>query len=233
MSGRPAVVLLSGGMDSALTAALAKTDGFDVYALTFDYGQRHVIEVQHAAEVAASIGVVEHRVMSIDLAALGGSSLTDSTITVPLDCSEAEIGKTIPSTYVPARNTVFLALAMAWAEALGARDLFIGANALDYSGYPDCRPEFIESFQALARLATRAGVEGADWTVHAPLMRMTKTQIAARAAELDLDLGRTLSCYIPDASGRPCGRCDACRLRARGFAEAGLTDPALDAFPGN
>lgn len=233
MSGRPAVVLLSGGMDSALTAALAKTDGFDVYALTFDYGQRHAVEVQHAAEVAASIGVIEHRVMSIDLAALGGSSLTDSTIPVRLDCSEAEIGKTIPSTYVPARNTVFLALAMAWAEALGARDLFIGANALDYSGYPDCRPEFVEAFQALARLATRAGVEGAEWTVHAPLMCMTKAQITARAAELGLDLGRTLSCYIPDASGRPCRRCDACRLRARGFAKAGLTDPALDAFPGN
>jgi len=233
VSGRPAVVLLSGGMDSALTAALAKTDGFDVYALTFDYGQRHAVEVQHAAEVAASIGVIEHRVMSIDLAALGGSSLTDSTIPVRLDCSEAEIGKTIPSTYVPARNTVFLALAMAWAEALGARDLFIGANALDYSGYPDCRPEFVEAFQALARLATRAGVEGAEWTVHAPLMCMTKAQITARAAELGLDLGRTLSCYIPDASGRPCRRCDACRLRARGFAKAGLTDPALDAFPGN
>ena len=233
MSERLAVVLLSGGMDSALTAALAKSDGFDVYALTFDYGQRHAIEVERAAEVAAALGVVEHRVMSIDLAALGGSSLTDLTIPVPQDCGEAGVGAGIPSTYVPARNTVFLSLALAWAESLGARDLFIGANALDYSGYPDCRPEFIEAFQALARLATRAGVEGADWTVHAPLMRRTKGQIVARAAVLGIDLGRTLSCYIPEASGTPCGRCDACLLRARGFAQAGLRDPALDASSGN
>ena len=233
MSGRPAVVLLSGGMDSALTAVLARSKGFDVYALTFDYGQRHAIEVARAVEVAAAVGVIEHRVMSIDLAALGGSSLTDRSIVVPQDRGEATIGEGIPSTYVPARNTVFLSLAMAWAESLGARDLFIGANVLDYSGYPDCRPEFLEAFQALARLATRTGVEGADWVVHAPLMRMTKAQIAARAAELGLDLGRTLSCYTPEASGVPCGRCDACRLRARGFAEAGLSDPALDSFPGN
>jgi 7-cyano-7-deazaguanine synthase len=189
--------------------------------------------VARAAEVAAAIGVVEHRVMSIDLAALGGSSLTDRSIAVPQDCGEAKIGKGIPSTYVPARNTVFLSLAMAWAESLGARDLFIGANVLDYSGYPDCRPEFIAAFQVLARLATRAGVEGADWTIHAPLMRMTKAQIAARASDLGLDLGRTLSCYIPDVSGQACGRCDACRLRARGFAQAGLADPALDASTGN
>jgi len=233
MSARPAVVLLSGGMDSTLTAVLAKADGFDVHALTFDYGQRHAIEVQRARELALSIGVVEHRVMSIDLAALGGSSLTDPTIPVPQDCAEHAIGESIPTTYVPARNTVFLALAMAWAEVLDSRDLFIGANAMDYSGYPDCRPEFIAAFQALARLATRAGVEGADWTVHAPLMRMTKAQIAARATELKIDLGRTVSCYIPEASGVPCGRCEACRLRARGFAEAGLSDPALDAFAGN
>ncbi len=233
MVARPAVVLLSGGMDSALTAVLAQSEGFDVYALTFDYGQRHAIEVARAAEVAAAIGVVEHRMMSIDLAALGASSLTDPTIPVPQSCGESGIGENIPSTYVPARNTVFLALAMAWAEALEARDLFIGANVLDYSGYPDCRPEYLEAFQTLARLATRAGVEGADWTVHSPLMRMTKAQIAARSAELGLDLSRTLSCYIPEASGAPCGRCDACRLRAHGFAEAGLSDPALDAFPGN
>jgi 7-cyano-7-deazaguanine synthase len=227
------VVLLSGGMDSALTAVLAQSAGFDVYALTFDYGQRHAIEVARAAEVAIAIGVVEHRVMSIDLAAFGGSSLTDRSIAVPQDCGETKIGERIPSTYVPARNTVFLALAMAWAEALGARDLFIGANVLDYSGYPDCRPEFLEAFQALARLATGTGVEGADWTVHAPLICMTKAQIVARAVELGLDLGRTLSCYIPEVSGAPCGRCEACRLRARGFAEAGLSDPALDSFPRN
>ena len=227
------MVLLSGGMDSALTAVLAQSEGFDVYALTFDYGQRHVIEVARARELAAAIGVVEHRVMSIDLAALGGSSLTDRSISVPQDRVEANIGEGIPSTYVPARNTVFLALAMAWAETLEARDLFIGANVLDYSGYPDCRPEFLEAFQALARLATRAGVAGTDWTVHAPLMRMTKAQIAARAAELGIDLGRTWSCYVPEASGAPCGRCDACRLRARGFAKAGLSDPALDTSSGN
>jgi 7-cyano-7-deazaguanine synthase len=220
-------------MDSALTAVLAKSEGFDVHALTFDYGQRHAIEVQRAVELAAAIGVVEHRVMSIDLAALGGSSLTDPTIPVPQNCGESGIGKRIPSTYVPARNTVFLSLAMAWAEVLEARDLFIGANVLDYSGYPDCRPEFIAAFQTLARLATRTGVEGDDWTVHAPLMQMTKAQIAARSAELGLDLGRTLSCYIPEESGQPCGLCEACRLRARGFAEAGLPDPALDALTGN
>ncbi len=228
-----AVVLLSGGMDSALTAALAKTRGFDVYALTVDYGQRHAVEVRRAAEVAAAIGVDEHRVMKVDLAALGGSALTDRSIDVPRDRSDAEIGAGIPSTYVPARNTVFLALAMAWAESLGARDLFIGANALDYSGYPDCRPEFIEAFQGLARLATRAGVEGAEWSIHAPLMQMTKAEIASRAHEMGIDLARTVSCYIPDASGAPCGTCEACRLRARGFAEAGLPDPALDASTGN
>ena len=227
------MVLLSGGMDSALTAVLARSDGFDVHALTFDYGQRHAIEVQRAREVAAAIGVVEHRVMSIDLAALGGSSLTDPTIPVPQSCGESGIGENIPSTYVPARNTVFLSLALAWAEVLEARDLFIGANVLDYSGYPDCRPEFIAAFQALARLATRSGVEGDDWTVHAPLMQMTKAQIAVRSVELGLDLGRTLSCYIPEVSGQPCGRCEACRLRARGFAEAGLPDPALDALTEN
>jgi len=233
MSGRPAVVLLSGGMDSALTAALARSEGFGVHALTLDYGQRHAIEVRRAAEVAAAIGVVEHRVMSIDLASLGGSSLTDPAIPVPRGGAGSEIGEAVPSTYVPARNTVFLALAMAWAETLEARDLFIGANVMDYSGYPDCRPEFIAAFQALARLATRAGVEGAEWMVHAPLMHMTKAQIVARAAELGIDLGRTLSCYVPEASGEPCGRCDACRLRARGFAEAGLSDPALGGSAGN
>jgi len=233
MPASPAVVLLSGGMDSALTAALAKSEGFEIHALTFDYGQRHALEVQRAAEVAATIGVAEHRVMSIDLAALGGSSLTDRTIPVPQDPAEDGIGGAIPSTYVPARNTVFLSLALAWAETLGARDLFIGANVLDYSGYPDCRPEFIAAFQALARLATRAGVDGAEWIVHAPLMQMTKAQIATRAAELGIDLGRTVSCYIPEASGEPCGRCEACRLRARGFAEAGLADPALQAFTEN
>jgi len=232
MAVRRAVVLLSGGMDSALTAALAVAEGFDVHALTLDYGQRHSVEVARAARVAAAVGVTEHRVMAIDLAALGGSSLTDSGLAVPRDRDEAAIGTGIPSTYVPARNTVFLSLALAWAETLGARDLFIGANVLDYSGYPDCRPEFLAAFQATARLATRAGVEGAPLTVRAPLMRMTKAEIVRRAAELGLDLGLTLSCYDPAAGGRPCGRCDACRIRARGFAEAGLADPALDRSPG-
>ncbi len=233
MVARPAVVLLSGGMDSAVTAAMARDDGFDVHALTLDYGQRHSIEIRRATEIAAALGIVQHRVMTIDLAALGGSSLTDDSIPVRQGGDEREIGEGIPSTYVPARNTVFLALAMAWAETLGARDLFIGVNVLDYSGYPDCRPEFIRAFEALARLATRAGVEGVEWRVHAPLMKMTKAQIASRAHELGIDLARTLSCYIPDASGQPCGECDACLLRARGFAEAGLRDPALGASPRN
>ncbi len=233
MFSKTAVALLSGGMDSTVTAALAIAEGFDVHALTFDYGQRHAIEVLRAKEIAAALGVAAHRVLSIDLAALGGSSLTDPTIPVRQDGDEREIGEGIPSTYVPARNTVFLSLAMAWAETLGARDLFIGVNVLDYSGYPDCRPEFIAAFEALARRATRAGVEGAEWKVHAPLMQMTKAQIATRAHELGIDLGRTLSCYIPEASGRPCGRCDACLLRARGFAEAGLSDPAPGAASEN
>lgn len=232
MPARPAVVLLSGGMDSAVTAALARADGFEVYALTLDYGQRHSIEIQRAAEIAASLGA-RHRVMTVDLAALGGSSLTDASIPVRQGGNEQEIGQGIPSTYVPARNTVFLALAMAWAETLEARDLFVGVNVLDYSGYPDCRPEYISAFEALARLATRSGVEGTEWKVHTPLMEMTKAQIAVRARELGIDLARTLSCYIPDASGRPCGRCDACLLRARGFSEAGLSDPALGASPRN
>lgn len=224
MAERRAVVLLSGGMDSALTAELARRDGFAVHALTLDYGQRHAIEVVRAAAVAVAVGAIEHRVMTIDLAALGGSCLIDPSLDVPRDRSDAAIGTGIPSTYVPARNTVFLALALAWAEALGARDLFIGANVMDYSGYPDCRPEYLRAFEALARLATRAGVEGVAWAVHAPLMRMTKADIVRRAVDLGLDLSMTLSCYDPAASGEPCRRCDACRLRTRGFAEAGLDE---------
>jgi len=222
------VVLLSGGMDSAVTAALAARDGFAVHALTVSYGQRHAVEVDRARRVAEAVGVVEHRVLTLDLAAIAGSSLTDETQEIPLDRDDGVIGQGIPSTYVPARNTVFLSLALAWAETLGAKDLFIGANVLDYSGYPDCRPEFLDAFQATARLATRAGVEGAQFRVHAPLMNMTKADIVRQAEGLRLDLGLTLSCYNPVASGRACGRCDACRLRSRGFAEAGLRDPALD-----
>ena len=224
---RRAVVLFSGGIDSALTAMLARAEGFQVHALTFRYGQRHAVEVERAERLATEVGAAEHRVMAIDLGALGGSSLTDPARDVPRDRHPAAIGQAIPSTYVPARNTVFLSLALAWAETLAARDLFIGANVVDYSGYPDCRPEYLEAFQAMARLATRSGVQGAAWTIHAPLLHMTKAQIVTRAAGLGLDLGLTLSCYVPVSSGNPCGRCDACRLRARGFAEAGLRDPAL------
>ena len=232
MASRPAVVLLSGGMDSAVTAALAVRDGFSVHALTLAYGQRHGVEVESAARVAEAVGAVEHRVLTLDLAAIAGSSLTDSTLDVPRDRDEDAIGEGIPSTYVPARNTVFLSLALAWAETIGSRDLFIGANVLDFSGYPDCRPAFLAAFEATARLATRAGVEGVPLTVHAPLMHLTKAAIVERAAELGLDLGLTLSCYDPVAGGAPCGRCDACRLRARGFAEAGVADPGLNRSKG-
>jgi 7-cyano-7-deazaguanine synthase len=219
-----AVVLLSGGLDSATAAAIAKADGFELYALTVFYGQRHRCEIESARAVANALGVACHIELPVDLSAFGGSALTDA-IEVPkdrpLDASD------IPSTYVPARNTVFLSLALAWAETLGARDIFIGVNALDYSGYPDCRPEFIEAFERLADLATRAGVEGARMKVHAPLIRLSKAEIIWRGLELGVDYGITHSCYDPDASGRPCGHCDSCLLRARGFGEAGVADPAL------
>jgi 7-cyano-7-deazaguanine synthase len=224
----PAVVLLSGGLDSATAAAVARADGFDVYALTIAYGQRHRHEVESARAVATSLGAVRHVELQVDLSAFGGSALTDA-IDVPKD-RPLDAGD-IPSTYVPARNTVFLSLALAWAEALGARDIFIGVNALDYSGYPDCRPEFIDAFERLARLATKAGVEGATVRVHAPLVRMTKAEIIRRGLELGVDYGLTHSCYDPDRAGRPCGHCDSCLLRARGFAEAGVPDPALTRGP--
>jgi 7-cyano-7-deazaguanine synthase len=225
MSSSPrAVVLLSGGLDSATAAAIARADGFELFALTVAYGQRHRCEIESARAVALSLGVARHVELQVDLSAFGGSALTD-TIAVPkdrpIDATE------IPSTYVPARNTVFLALALAWAETLGARDLFIGVNALDYSGYPDCRPEFIEAFERLASLATKAGVEGASMAVHAPLIRLTKADIIRRGLELGVDYALTHSCYDPDASGIPCGHCDSCLLRAKGFAEAGIADPAL------
>jgi 7-cyano-7-deazaguanine synthase len=225
-SMKKAVVLLSGGLDSATLLAHVTAEGWEPYALTFDYGQRHRLELARAAEIAAALGAAEHRTVRVDLGAFGGSALT-SDLAVPKDRGD-EPG-VIPVTYVPARNTVFLSLALAWAEAIGARDLFYGANALDYSGYPDCRPEFVEAFQRLANVATREGVEsGEPWfRVHAPLMRMTKADIVRRAADLGVDLSRTLSCYDPRPDGAPCRRCDACRLRARGFAEAGLEDPAL------
>jgi 7-cyano-7-deazaguanine synthase len=219
-----AIVLLSGGLDSATAAAIARSEGFELYALTVAYGQRHLCEIEAARAVAQALGVARHVELQVDLSAFGGSALTDA-IDVPKD-RPLDAGD-IPPTYVPARNTVFLSLALAWAEALGAGDIFIGVNALDYSGYPDCRPEFIEAFERLAGLATKAGVEGARTKVHAPLIRLTKAEIIRRGLELGVDYGITHSCYDPAASGRACGHCDSCLLRARGFAEAGIVDPAL------
>lgn len=224
-ASRRAVVLLSGGLDSATTAAVARERGFDVYALTARYGQRHAVEVERAALVAARLGVREHRVVELDLG-FARSALTDAAVAVPGDRSDEEIGTGIPETYVPARNTVLLSLALAWAETLSAHDLFIGANAVDYSGYPDCRPEFLAAFERLANVATRDGVEGRRFRVHAPLIDASKGEIVRRALALGVDVGLTVSCYDPAPDGRPCARCDACRLRARGFAEAGVADPA-------
>ncbi len=224
---RVAVVLLSGGLDSATTLAIALAEGYETHALTLRYGQRHAIEVDRARETAAALGAASHRVVDVDLAGHGGSALTDPAAPVPRARTDDEIGEGIPSTYVPGRNTVFLALALSWAEALGARDLFIGVNAVDYSGYPDCRPEFLEAFEILANVATKAGVEGESFTVHAPLLTATKAEIVRRALELGVDPGQTVSCYDPGEGGAPCGECDACRLRARGFREAGADDPAV------
>jgi 7-cyano-7-deazaguanine synthase len=213
---RRAVVLLSGGLDSATTLAIARAEGFDCYALSFRYGQRHAAELDAAARVAKAVGAKEHVILDIDLRKFGGSALTDE-IAVPKD---RDLDDTIPVTYVPARNTIFLSFALGYAEVLGARDIFIGVNALDYSGYPDCRPEFIAAFQHMADLATKAGVEGNRVTIHAPLIQMTKAQIIRKGLELGVDFELTLSCYDPSPDGDPCGRCDACQLRAKGFAEA-------------
>ena len=219
--GRPrAVVLLSGGLDSAVTAAWLRREGFAVHALSFDYGQRHRVELEAAARVAAQVDVVEHVVQRIDLRAFGGSALT-ADIAVPKDRSPDQMGSSIPVTYVPARNTIFLAFALAFAEVRGAFDLGIGVNAIDYSGYPDCRPEFIAAFERVANLATRAGVESGHIRLHTPLQDLSKAQIVRLGRELGVDLSLTISCYDPSADGTPCGRCDACELRARGFAEAG------------
>lgn len=220
VGSKPAVVLLSGGLDSATTLALAREQGFICHALSFAYGQRHRAELAAAERVATALGAVEHRTLSIDLGVLGGSALTDPGVAVP-----ETPGTGIPVTYVPARNTVFLALALAWAEVLGARDLFIGVNAVDYSGYPDCRPEFIAAFQALADVATKAGVEGGRFRVHTPLIDLTKADIIRRGMAAGIDYALTVSCYQPDATGRACGRCDSCRLRRQGFEAAGVTDP--------
>ena len=220
MSRGKAVVLLSGGLDSMVCAALAREAGFEVLALTIDYHQRHRVELEAAKTIAGQLAD-RHIILPLDLSAFGGSSLTDDSISV----GKTGVEDGIPQTYVPARNTVFLSLALAWAEAAGASDLFVGVNALDYSGYPDCRPAFIAAFQALANQATRAGVEGQGFTIHAPLQDMTKADIAREAARLGLDAGISHSCYDPAADGGACGLCDACRLRAKGFAEAGLPDP--------
>ena len=219
-----AVVLLSGGLDSYTAAAIARTQRFTLYALTIQYGQRHAREVEAARAVARALGVERHLELDVDLRAIGGSSLT-SDAAVPRDRDLS--GTDIPSTYVPARNTIFLSLALGWAEVLGARDIVIGVNALDYSGYPDCRPEFIAAFERLADLATRAGVEGARFRVHAPLLALGKADIIRRGLELGLDYGLTHSCYDPRPDGAPCGACDSCILRANGFREAGVTDPVL------
>ncbi len=220
-----AVVLLSGGMDSSTTAAIAGRQGFEVHALSFRYGQRHAVELDAARRVAAALGVAQHVVLDIDLRAFGGSALTGDLV-VPKDTPVERIGAEIPVTYVPARNTIFLSFALAWAEVLGARDIFIGANALDYSGYPDCRPEFIAAFERMANLGTRAGVEGAGVRVHTPLIALSKREIVLKGTELGVDFALTSTCYDPAPDGAACGRCEACSLRLRGFREAGVEDPA-------
>jgi 7-cyano-7-deazaguanine synthase len=220
-----AVVLLSGGLDSATALAVARSRGFECHALSVDYGQRHRVELDRAAAVARALGAAEHRVVKLDLRQIGGSALT-ADIAVPKDRDAEVMGRGVPVTYVPARNTILLGLALGYAEVVGAFDLFIGANVLDYSGYPDCRPEFLEAFETLANLATKAGTEGAGkFRVHSPLLKLTKAEIIREGVKLGVDYGLTLSCYDPDATGRACGRCDSCLLRKKGFAEAGVPDP--------
>ena len=222
-----AVVLLSGGMDSATTAAIALGQGFEIHALTFRYGQRHSVELEAARRVVRHLGIRRHVVLDIDLRAFGGSALTGE-LELPRDTPIEEIGQGIPATYVPARNTIFLSFALGWAEVLGASDIFIGANAMDYSGYPDCRPEYIEAYQRMAALATRAGVEeGRRLSIHTPLIERSKREIIERGLELGIDFGITLTCYDPSPDGAACGHCEACLLRLKGFREAGLEDPAI------
>jgi len=219
-----AVVLVSGGLDSATTLAIAKSQGYSCYALSFDYGQRHISELEAAVRVSDTIGVVEHKTIQLGLGDIGGSALTEDAIDVPKEGVETD---TIPVTYVPARNTVFLSLALGWAEVLGAQDIFIGVNAVDYSGYPDCRPEFIAQFEKLANLATKAGVEGSPWHIHAPLIQLSKGDIITLGTELGVDYGQTVSCYDADIKGRACGVCDSCRLRSEGFASCNVPDPTI------
>ena len=215
-----AVILLSGGLDSATVVAMARAEGYSCYTMSFDYGQRHRAELDAAARVARDLGAIEHKVIGLNLDGMGGSALTDSSIDVPEAPSEG-----IPVTYVPARNTVFLSLALGWAEVLQARDIFIGVNAVDYSGYPDCRPEFVEAFEVMANLATKAGVEGQGFSIKAPLQNLSKAQLVQAGIKLGVDYSLTVSCYQADAQGRACGKCDSCRLRAEGFAAAGISDP--------
>jgi len=219
-----AVVLLSGGIDSATTLAIALTEGYQAYALSFDYGQRHQIEMQAACRVANALGAKEHRVAKIDMRVFGGSALTDD-LAVPKQRSKIQIAQGIPVTYVPARNTIFLAYALAWAEVIPANDIFIGVNAIDYSGYPDCRPEFVEAFETLANLGTKAGVEGKRFQIHTPLIKFSKADIVRKSVELGVDLSFTHSCYDPSPEGLACGECDSCLLRLKGFREAGIHDP--------
>ncbi|HVT31039.1 MAG TPA: 7-cyano-7-deazaguanine synthase QueC [Rhodanobacteraceae bacterium] len=223
-STAPAVVLVSGGMDSAVTLAIARERGFACHALSVDYGQRHVSELAAAARVATMLGAIEHKTVHVDLRSIGGSALT-ADIDVPMRASAGIPITGIPITYVPARNTIMLSVALGWAEVLGARDIWCGVNAVDYSGYPDCRPEFVEAFETLANLATKAGVEGAHLRVHAPLIRMSKADIVREGVRLGVDFATTVSCYQADAVGRACGECDACRLRSQGFRDAGVADP--------
>ena len=226
MADKKAVVLLSGGIDSATTMAIARSEGFQCYALTFRYGQRHQREIEAAKKIARSLAVAEHRVIDIDLAQFGGSALTDLSIEVPKDRAKLDNPNQIPKTYVPARNTIFLSYALAWAEVLGAFDIFIGVNTTDYSGYPDCRAEFITAFEKTANLATAAAVEGrGQYRINTPIIDMTKAQIILTGTKLGVDYSLTHSCYDPDEQGRSCSRCDSCRLRLKGFAEAGMEDP--------
>jgi 7-cyano-7-deazaguanine synthase len=230
MNKMKAVVLLSGGLDSTTALAIAQSDGFDVHAMSFRYGQRHKVELESAEHVAATMGVKQHVIVDVNLRQFGGSALT-SELDVPKSRSVAEMGHGIPVTYVPARNTVFLSFALAWAETLGAQDIYIGVNALDYSGYPDCRPEYIKAYETMANLATRAGIEGTQrLRIHTPLIQLTKAQIIQRGLELGIDYSRTSSCYDPAPTGAPCGSCDSCLLRIKGFNEAGIQDPLMLRF---
>jgi len=222
---KPAVVLVSGGMDSAVALAIAQEQGYACHALSVRYGQRHTSELDAADRIARALDAVAHKTVEVDLRSIGGSALTDADIEVPLDSDEDPASPTIPVTYVPARNTIMLSLALGWAEVLGAADIFCGVNAVDYSGYPDCRPEFIAAFEALANLATKAGVEGVGFRVHAPLIHLSKADIVREGLRLNVDFAQTVSCYQADHDGRACGHCDACRLRAEGFAAAGVPDP--------